>query len=785
MDALIEPLPCWGPFSAAADGRHYVWRGAGPGLRGSNIIVVCDPSTELWSLLPTTGPLPPGEWGGFSACVGRCLYTFGGYDGSSYFNDVSKLDLDTLQWTKVQSSDNQPMKKAGCGLICVNDKTLCCIGGYGIEGPTQPGSTFTSPWSDGRGWTNEFHFFDIQNGVWSSPKLRGKRPPPCSGFTFTMMDQHRAVLFGGFKPGLGGINDVYLFDFRTMGEPWPVGRSSHASCCLNYGQDHPQLLVYGGLGNKTLGDMWILDVDTGKWTEVTLPESMAPRHYHSITATSLGPGLTEVLVFGGRREMLGKEISETTILRFELTVPLASVAGPSAKKWALVGVAHNDTRGSAQRLGEKIGQIIARASLFSDHSSQDRVRALKQQLRAAEQREHDTQRRHRLQLHEKDRKLATKERELVMKDQQFAQASRRHGDVERQLREAQQISQEELAMKDRELAEANRRREDAEERAQLAEQREQVIQNRSEQLLQEKNQVVEIKERESYEANHHRADVERRNQELIAENGRLDRRAQLAEERAQGLETQWVVHREEITMTERQLGGGGWGVVKVAKFREIEVAAKTLYEQIRSDYYRHLFIREMNMAARLRHPHLVQFIGATLEGEMIILTELMATSLRRVLEGGRISREHILSISVQVCQALNYLHLMQPDPVIHRDISSANVLLNPLPDGRWSAKVTDYGSVNTQRMLNTMNPGSPVYAAPEAGNPSLQSSKMDVFSLGVLLIEMCSGQFPSDDGRERLLLTIQDRQFSDIISRCIDRERDNRPTAQQLLNELQ
>ncbi len=238
-------------------------------------------------------------------------------------------------------------------------------------------------------------------------------------------------------------------------------------------------------------------------------------------------------------------------------------------------------------------------------------------------------------------------------------------------------------------------------------------------------------------------------------------------------------------MTERQLGGGGWGVVKVAKFRGIEVAAKTLYEQLTSVYYRRMFIREMNMAARLRHPHLVQFIGATLEGEMIILTELMATSLRRVLEGGRISREHILSISVQVCQALNYLHLMQPDPVIHRDISSANVLLNPLPNGRWSAKVTDYGSVNTLRMLNTVNPGSPVYAAPEAGNPSLQSTKMDMFSLGVLLIEMCSGQFPSQEERESLFLTIQDRQFSDIISRCIDRERDNRPTARQLLNELQ
>ena len=57
----------------------------------------------------------------------------------------------------------------------------------------------------------------------------------------------------------------------VQGEPWPVGRAVHAACCLNYGQDHPQLLVYGGLGKgfKILGDMWTL-VDTGKWTEVSL-----------------------------------------------------------------------------------------------------------------------------------------------------------------------------------------------------------------------------------------------------------------------------------------------------------------------------------------------------------------------------------------------------------------------------------------------------------------------------------------------------------------------------------
>lgn len=55
-------------------------------------------------------------------------------------------------------------------------------------------------------------------------------------------------------------------------EPCPVGRTIHAGCCLNYGEDHPQLLIHGGLGDShsALDDMWILDVDTGKWTEVSV-----------------------------------------------------------------------------------------------------------------------------------------------------------------------------------------------------------------------------------------------------------------------------------------------------------------------------------------------------------------------------------------------------------------------------------------------------------------------------------------------------------------------------------
>ncbi len=127
------------------------------------------------------------------------------------------------------------------------------------------------------------------------------------------------------------------------GEPWPVRRSGHAACCLNYGGDHPQLLVYGGVDDKksVLRNMWVLDVDNVKWTEVSVsqflysfgcthhsqtlyfysiqvtpPESMKPRWGHTLTAISLGPGLTEVLLFGGCLKSFGDLIAETTLLRF-------------------------------------------------------------------------------------------------------------------------------------------------------------------------------------------------------------------------------------------------------------------------------------------------------------------------------------------------------------------------------------------------------------------------------------------------------------------------------------
>jgi len=230
---------------------------------------------------------------------------------------------------------------------------------------------------------------------------------------------------------------------------------------------------------------------------------------------------------------------------------------------------------------------------------------------------------------------------------------------------------------------------------------------------------------------------------------------------------------------------GGWAVVRVAEFHGVHCAAKCLYKQIISDYNQRLFIREINMAARVHHPNLLQFIGATLEGEMIILTELMPTSVRGELESRRTFSQHqIISISLDVARALNYLHLMQPNPIIHRDITSASVLLELKHSNSWRAKVSDYGSVNLLERLKTAAPGNPTYAAPEAGNAALQSPKMDIFSFGILLVEMCSAQFPDLADREHLITSIQQPNFVALIQHCLAEDSNARPSASDIVTEL-
>ena len=314
---------------------------------------------------------------------------------------------------------------------------------------------------------------------------------------------------------------------------------------------------------------------------------------------------------------------------------------------------------------------------------------------------------------------------------------------------------------------------------QQLQQSQQQLQER-EQQFQERERQFQEKERQLLEAREREQNLQQQLKEAQQENQERERHLQ---QKLQERES-WVLHKNDIIVTNKLLGEGGWGKVTVAHFHGLDVAAKVLHKIIISEYNVSLFVREMNIASKIRHPNLLQFIGATTEGNPIILTELMPTSLRKELETGGLAYPAILSISVDVACALNYLHLFKPHPILHRDVSSANVLLQPVGGG-WRAKVSDYGSANLQPLISTtVNPGNPVYSAPESPYPREHSPAMDVFSYGVLLIEMISRRIPLPGEREHLINDIGRASFKSLVQRCLIVEYKQRPTMADIITEL-
>ena len=244
-----------------------------------------------------------------------------------------------------------------------------------------------------------------------------------------------------------------------------------------------------------------------------------------------------------------------------------------------------------------------------------------------------------------------------------------------------------------------------------------------------------------------------------------------------------------MILTETELGRGSFAVVKVGTFRGLRVAVKSLHTIIISNYNRGLFSREMSIASRVRHPNLVQFIGATKVGNPLILTELMSTSLYKELQEKELTRQQILSIAQDVALGLNYLHLFKPQPIIHRDVSSPNVLLKPStgPAG-YEAKVADYGTAKLQQgnSTGTVMPGNAAYAAPEARDPDQHSPAMDVYSYSVLLMEMtlCAPPEMTRVEREQQSHNVSWSPMKSLIQRGLNTTRQHRPTMSQEIEAL-
>ena len=252
----------------------------------------------------------------------------------------------------------------------------------------------------------------------------------------------------------------------------------------------------------------------------------------------------------------------------------------------------------------------------------------------------------------------------------------------------------------------------------------------------------------------------------------------------------WELPREEVHISNTILGTGGWGYVARGTFRGQTVAVKCLHRGILSPQNEGRVRREIRIMYQVRHPNLLLLIGAvlTVEGAgPLIVTELLDRSLRSAYEGGMLEKRSKVPVLRDVASALTYLH--SHHHIIHRDVSSANVLLEAIRDRQWKAKLSDFGSANLSHLATTPAEGAAVYAAPEVStdNRSRQTVKIDVYSFGVLMCEVCLCRFPPERRHFPSMLSDVRRTAPNMfpLARdCTNRAHQERPGMREVLQRI-
>jgi serine/threonine protein kinase len=205
------------------------------------------------------------------------------------------------------------------------------------------------------------------------------------------------------------------------------------------------------------------------------------------------------------------------------------------------------------------------------------------------------------------------------------------------------------------------------------------------------------------------------------------------------------------------LGQGNMGAVYRAEQLDVEghslreVALKMIKSEHSLDpNFAHRFLREIRIAARIRNPHTVTIYdsGRTEEGQLYFTMELIdGPTLKEILNrDGHLSLEQAVRIASQMCIALATAHGL-PEPIVHRDLKPANIFIEQQNGHEW-VKVGDFGIAkiigeHTSGLTQTgMSPGTPLYMAPEQWMGKQIDSRTDLYSLGIIVYQLLTGQPP-------------------------------------------
>ena len=220
----------------------------------------------------------------------------------------------------------------------------------------------------------------------------------------------------------------------------------------------------------------------------------------------------------------------------------------------------------------------------------------------------------------------------------------------------------------------------------------------------------------------------------------------------------WIIN-DVLIPRGRPLGSGAFGEVRQATWKGCPVAAKKLHDiffqqtVVPEEQCRRMvaeFATECALQAQLRHPNIVPLYGVYIPtgGEdgaqaPVMVTELMTETLRtRATRAPRLTVRDVVDLSLDIAGGLRFLH-ERDEPIGHRDLSANNVMLS----SGGVCKIGDVGLAKiftpARRLTSTMKPGAELYMPGEALLAHARyNEKIDVFSLGVLMMEMALGHEP-------------------------------------------
>ena len=221
------------------------------------------------------------------------------------------------------------------------------------------------------------------------------------------------------------------------------------------------------------------------------------------------------------------------------------------------------------------------------------------------------------------------------------------------------------------------------------------------------------------------------------------------------------------------LGRGGMGVVYKARQKSLDrlVALKILAPEREKDpQFAERFAREAQALAKLSHPHIVTVYDfGQADGLFYLLMEYVdGVNLRQLLRTRRLEPKEALAIVPPICDALQYAH---DHAVVHRDIKPENLLL----DKAGQVKIADFGIAKMLGGDSTPDEeqgvGTPHYMAPEQhATPQAADHRADIYSLGVVLYEMLTGELPAGQFELPSRKVRIDVRLDEIVLRALNRE---------------